>query len=160
MKGMTEQTSQTATQIEDLDVQWLTLQRAVAVGMVIVVLIPMVVVLQQVIPPLAVAGVLFTGAFILTWLRPRAGALGTGVISGLWLLWQLVNLPQVLPVLMQPSEALFFLATLSTLVLPTAGLIGLAGLMTDLSDTFAIRTLQATGIVLLGGIVLALLAIL
>ncbi len=157
---MTEQPSQTATQIENLDVQWLTLQRAVAVGMVVVVLIPMVVVLQQVIPPLAVAGVLFAGAFILTWLHPHAGALGVGGLSGLWLLWQLVNLPQVLPVLTQPSEAVFFLATLSTLVLPIAGLVGFVGLMTDLSDTFAIRTLQATGITLLGGIALALLAVL
>lgn len=157
---MTEQASQTATQIEDIDVQWLTLQRAVAVGMVVVVLLPMVVVLKQVIPPLAVAGVLFAGAFILTWLRPRAGALGIGGLSGLWLLWQSINLPQVLPVLMRPSEAVFFLATLSTFVLPIAGLVGFVGLMTDLSDTFAIRTLQATGITLLGGIALALLAVL
>ncbi len=159
-RAMTEQSPQTATQIEGLDVQWLTLQRAVAVGMVVFVLIPMVVVLQQVIPPLAVAGVLFAGAFILTWLRPRAGALGVGGLSGLWLLWQSVNLQQVLLVLTRPSEAVFFLATLSTLVLPIAGLVGLVGLMTDLSDTFAIRTLQATGITLLGGIALALLAVL
>lgn len=139
--------------------QWLTLQRAVALGMVIVVLIPMVVVLQQVIPPLAIAGVLFGTAFAFTWLRPRAAALAIGVVSALWLLFQLANFSQVFSILTLPSETLFFFATLSTLVLPIAGLVGLLGLVMELSDSLAIRTLQATGLVLLGGIAVALLTI-
>lgn len=156
---MTELAPQAQSQIQEADMQWLTLQRAVAIGMVIVVLIPMVIVLQQIIPPLAVAGVLFSTSFALTWFRPRAAALAIGVISALWLLFQLANFPQVLSILTLPSETLFFFATLSTLVLPIAGLVGLIGLVMDLSDTLAIRTLQATGIVLLGGIVVALLTI-
>ncbi|WP_227377963.1 hypothetical protein [Haladaptatus halobius] len=156
---MTEQATQTPSQIQEANIQWLTLQRAVALGMVIVVLIPMVIVLQQVIPPLAVAGVLFGTAFALTWRRPRAAALAIGVVSVLWLLFQLANFSQVFSILTLPSETLFFLATLSTLVLPIAGLVGLLGLVMELSDTLAIRTLQATGIVLLGGIAVALLTI-
>lgn len=156
---MTELAAQTPSQIQEADMQWLTLQRAVAIGMVIVVLIPMVVVLQQVIPPLAVAGVLFGTAFALTWFRPRAAALAIGVVSVLWLLFQLANFPQVFSILTLPSETLFFLATLSTLIFPIAGVIGLIGLVMDLSDTLAIWTLQATGIVLLGGIVVALLTV-
>ncbi|GAA5064010.1 hypothetical protein ACFFQF_18175 [Haladaptatus pallidirubidus] len=156
---MTEQTTQTPSQIQEASMQWLTLQRAVAIGMVIVVLIPMVIVLQQVIPPLAVAGVLFGTAFVFTWLRPRAAALAIGVVSVLWLLFQLSNFSQVFSILTLPSETLFFLATLSTLVLPIAGLVGLLGLVMELSDTLAIRTLQATGIVLLCGIAVALLTI-
>ncbi|MFC7192071.1 hypothetical protein [Halocatena marina] len=154
---MTELAPQTPSQIQEADMQWLALQRAVAIGMVITVLIPMVIVLQQVIPPLAVAGVVFGTAFVLTWFRPYASALAIGVVSALWLLFQLANFSQVFSVLTLPSETLFFFATLSTLVLPIAGLVGLIGVVMDLSDKFAVWTLQAVGIVLLGGIVVALL---
>lgn len=144
--------------LRDADAQWVTLQRAVAVAMIVVLATPMVVVLQGFIPPLAVMGGLFAVALGLTWIRPQTGAIGVGVLSTLWLVLQLANFSLVITDLLHPSATLSFMITLGMVVVPTVGLIGLLGVLRHASGQLATRTLQAGGIVLLGGFILSLLA--
>lgn len=151
-------TTRATARTEAVDARWLNLHRTVAVGMIVVLAAPMVVVLRQLVPPLAVASVLFAVALAITWPRPRAGAIGVGVLAGLWLLLQLANLPRVIPDLTRPSATLSFLITLGMLVVPATGLVGLVGVLRHASGRTAVRTLQAAGAVLAGGVVLGLLA--
>ena len=153
-----DQTTKTTTQTEGMDARWLTLQRTVAAAMIVVVAIPQVVIVQEFIPPLAVVGVLFAVALVLTWLRPRAAAVGVGVLAGLWMLLNLANFSQVIVDLVQPSATLFFMVTLAMLVLGIAGFVGLIGVLRGASGRIAVRTLQAGGAVLFGGLLLSLLA--
>jgi hypothetical protein len=152
-----EETVRITTQTEDVDARWLTLQRIVAVGMIAVLSAPMILITQQFIPPLAVTGLLFTVTLVLTWVRPKAGAIGIGVLSGLWLLLQLANYSLVIPDLVRPSATVSFFITLGMLVFGIAGVAGLVGVVRRMSGRIAIRTLQVVGIVLLGGFVLSLL---
>lgn len=154
----TEETALTTTESQAADATWLTLQRVVAGGMLVVLATPMVVVLQRFIPPLAIAGVLFAVALGGTWLRPRAGAIGVGVLAGLWLLLQVANYTLVLADLTRPSETLFFMVTLGMLVVPAAGLVGLVGVLRGASGRIAVRTLQVVGVAMLGGLAVSLLA--
>ena len=126
--GEGEEPVRTTTQIEDV-ARWLTLQRIVAVGMIAVLAAPMVLIAQQFIPPLAITGLLFTVTLALTWVRPRAGAIGIGVLSGLWLLLQLVNYSLVIPDLVRPSATVSFFITLGMLVFGIAGVVGLVGVI-------------------------------
>jgi hypothetical protein len=153
-----DQTTKTTTQAEGMDARWLTLQRTVAAAMIVVVAIPQVVIVQEFIPPLAIVGVLFVVALAFTWLRPRAAAVGVGALAGLWLLLNLANVSQVIVDLVRPSATLFFMVTLAMLVLGVAGLVGLVGVVRRTSGRLAVRTLQAGGAVLLGGLLLSLLA--
>lgn len=160
---MTEETAEDTTtdrstaRIEDVDDSWLLLQRVVAVGMIVVLATPMVVVLRQFIPPLAVATTLFAVALALTWFRPRAGAIGVGVLAGLWLLLQLANLSMVIPDLTRPSATLFFLITLGMIAFGVAGLVGLVGVLRRGSGRIAVRTVQLLAAVMLAGGALSLL---
>lgn len=151
-------TARASAQFEELDDSWLTLQRSVAVGMIVVLATPMVVVLQQFIPPLAIAGLLFAVALALTWVRPWAGALGIDALAGLWLVWQLVSLSMVIPDLTRPSATLFFMITLGMLVFGAAGLVGLVGALRRASGRLAVRTLQTVVVVLVGGLAISLVA--
>ncbi|WP_404450640.1 hypothetical protein LG329_09805 [Virgibacillus necropolis] len=136
---------------------WLTLQRIVAIAMIVVNAIPMVFILKQFIPPLAIANVLFIIVLLLTWLRPRAGAIGIGVLSVLWMLLNLVNFSQVIPDITRPSETLFFLVTIAHLLLPVAGIVGFIGVLKSASDKIAYRTLGIIGAVMIGSLVFSLL---
>lgn len=91
----------------------------------------------------------------LTWLRPRTGAIGVGVLAGLWLLLQLANLSMVIPDLTRPSATLFFLITLGMLVFGVAGLVGV---LRRASGRIAVRTLQALFAEMLADGILSLLA--
>lgn len=152
-----DQTAKTTTQTEGMDARWLTLQRTVAAAMIVVVAVPQVVIVQEFIPQLTIAGVLFAVALALTWLRPRAAAVGVGVLAGLWMLLNLANFSQVVVDLVRPSATLFFMLTLTMLVLGVAGLVGLVGVVRRTSGRLAVRTLQAGGAVLFGGLLLSLL---
>lgn len=143
---------------QDAGSQWLTLQRTVAVAMIVVLATPMVVVLQRLVPMLAAMGGLFAVSLGLTWIRPRTGAIGVGVLATVWLVLQLSNYSLVVTDLIRPSATLSFMISLGMVVVPTIGLIGLLGVLRHASGQFATRTLQAGGIVLLGGGLLSLLA--
>lgn len=151
-------TVQTTDRTEGVDGRWLALQRAVAIGMIVVLAAPMVLIARTFIPPLAIAGTLFAVALVLTWVRPRASAITIGLFASLWLLFQLLNLPQVVPDLTRPSATLFFLITVAMLVFGIAGLVGLVGVLRRLSGRIAVRTLQAVGAVMIGSVVFSLLA--
>lgn len=152
-----EESPRTTARTESVETQWLTLQRAVAAGMIVVLALPMVY-LQQIVPPLAVVGGLFVVALASTWLRPRAAAIGIGVLAGGWFILQLINISKVIVDITQPSETLFFMITLGMLVGPIAGVVGLVGVVRRAHGRIAVRTLQAAGIVLLGSLALSLLA--
>ncbi len=152
----TEETAQTVA--ESQDAQWLTLQRAVAAGMIVVLATPMVAVRQQLFPPLVVTGALFAVMLGLTWLRPRVAAGSIGVLAGLWLLLQFANLALVIPDLARPSATLPFMITLGMLVVPAAGLVGLIGVLRRASGRIAERTLQAGVTAMLCGLIVSLLA--
>lgn len=153
-----DQTAQRITRTEGMSGRWVTLQRAVAIAMLVILAAPMVLIAQQIIPPLIVAGVLFAVALGLTWLRPRTGAIVVGVLAGLWLLLQLANFSLVISDLTQPSAMVSFLITLGMLVFGIAGVVGLAGVLRRMSGRIATRTLQASGAAMLGGLLLGLLA--
>lgn len=138
--------------VDTIDGRWVTLQRTVAVCMVVVLALPMVLFLEQFVPPLGVVSMLFALAFVLTWVRPRAGAIGIGVLSGFWLVTQVANYSLVIPDLMRPSETRFFLITLGMIVFSTAGVVGLVGAVRAFPGHIAVRTLQAVGVILVGSV--------
>lgn len=141
-----------------IDPRWLLLLRTVAVGMIIVLAIPMVAILHQFIPPLGIAGLLFALMLVLTWLRPRIGAIGIGVLSGFWLFTQLVNLSQVIPDLTRPSVTFQFIVTVGMIVFSVAGLIGLVGVLREIPGHIARRTTQAIGVIMLGSLIFSVLS--
>lgn len=143
--------------LDTLDARWVTLQRAVAVCMIVILAIPMVVFLERFVPPLGVASILFGLAFALTWIRPRIGAIGIGVLSALWLLTQVANYPRVIPDLTRPSETPFFFITIGMLVFSIAGVVGLIGVLRTSPGHIAVRTLQIAGIILVGSLLLSVL---
>lgn len=141
-----------------LETSWVTLQRSVAVGMIVVLAAPMVLVASRVIPPLLVPAGLFALGLGITWLRPRGGAIGIGVLSALWLVSQILNVSRVLPELTRPSATVPFLITLGMVTIPAAGAAGLAGALRRASGHVAVRTLQALSAILAVGVVVAVVA--
>lgn len=138
-----------------LDSSWVTLQRSVALCMIAVLAAPMVLFLEQFVPPLGIASILFGLALALTWIRPRVGAIGIGILSALWLLSQMANYPQVIPDLTRPSETLFFIITIGMLVFSTAGVVGLIGTLRGSSGQTAVRTLQVAALIIVGSLFLS-----
>lgn len=153
-----DQPDRTTIRTEEIDTQWITLQRVVAAAMIVTVSAPMVLVVGDIIPPLLIAGVLFAGGLALTWSRPRAGTIAVGVLTGVWMLLVLANPVLATDDLARPSMTVFFMMSLGMIVLPVVGLVGLVGVLRRASGRIAVRTLQALGIVLLGGLVLSVLA--
>lgn len=107
--------------------RWARFQAGVAGGMIVVLALPMVAISRAFLPPLAIAVALFAIPLGLMTVRPRASAIAVGVLSAVWLLLQLANLPRVAPDLMRPEATLNFLVTLGMVVLPLAGVAGLVG---------------------------------
>lgn len=143
---------------EVLDPSWITLQRAVAICMIIVLAIPMIVFVEQVIPPLGIASILFGLAFVGTWIRPREAAIGIGIVSSFWLVTQVANYQQVVPDLLRPEQSLFFLTAVGMIAFSAAGVIGLIGVVKSISGNVAIRTLQMVGLIMVGSLLFSILS--
>lgn len=139
------------------DPRWLLLQRTVAAAMIVTLLSPMLVVVQRLIPPLAVPAVLFALLLALTTWRPRGSAIAIGSLSGVWLLLQVANLSRVVPDLLRPEDTIGFVITVAMLVVPVAGGVGLVGMLRRASGRFASATLATAGgllgSALLGGVI-------
>lgn len=125
--------------------------------MIVVLVIPMVLFFERVIPPLGIASALFGLAFIGTWIRPREAGISVGIFSALWMVGQIVNYQQVVPDLLRPEQSLFFMITVGMIVFCAAGIIGLVGLLKIISGTIAIRTLQIGGLIMVGSLLLSIL---
>lgn len=96
-----------------MDRRWLTLQRSVAAAMILLFAGVMAGIQQTLIPPLAVAGLLFAVPLGLTGTWPRASAIGIGAVSTVWLLLQVVNWQQVAPDLARPDVTILFTPTVA-----------------------------------------------
>ncbi len=139
------------------DPRWLTLQRAVAVGMILTFVAVLLLAPHLLDVPLAPA-TLFAVALALTWWRPRGAAIGIGILAALWLLTQIVTIRALLPDLARPDNTQLFVITLAMLVVPIAGVGGLVGLLRRRSGRIATTVLQATGLVMLAGALVGVVA--
>lgn len=139
------------------DPRWLTLQRSVAVGMILTFVAVLLLAPQLLGVPLVPAG-LFALALALTWWRPRSAAIGIGILATLWLLTQMVTIRALLPDLARPDDTELFVITLAMLVVPIAGAGGLVGLLRRGSGRIATTVLQAMGLVVLAGALVGVVA--
>lgn len=128
--------------------RWVTLQRSVATAMIAAFVFIMAFVAQTLVPPLAVAGVLFAVPLALTAWRRRGPAIAIGVLAAIWLLFQIANASMVIPDLADPAATVSFIATFALIAVPVAGVVGLVGLLRQASASIATRTLQAAGAVM------------
>lgn len=127
--------------------RWVALQRGVAAGMLVTFGLVMVVLAQALVPPLAVAGVLFAVPLVVSFVRPRGAAIAIGIVATLWFALQVANAARVLPDLLDPAAGLAFAVTVAMVVIPAAGVVGLVGLLRRAAPSVAVRTLQAAGAV-------------
>lgn len=140
-----------------LDRRWLTLQRGVAVGMILTFVAVLLLAPHLLGVPLVPAS-LFAVALALTWWRPRGAAIGIGILAALWLLTQIVTIRALLPDLARPDDTSLFVITLAMLVVPIAGVAGLIGLLRRGSGRLATTVLQAMGLVVLAGALIGVVA--
>lgn len=90
--------------------------------------------------------------------KVEKGAIGVGILAGLWLMLQMANLSMVVPDLTRPSATLFFLITLGMIAFGVADLVGLVGVLRRAPGRIAVRTVQLLDIVMLAGGALSPLA--
>lgn len=139
------------------DLRWVSLQRGVAVGMVLTFVAVLLLAPERLDVPLVPAA-LFTVALALTWWRPRGAAIAIGELATLWLVTQLVTIRALLPDLARPQDAALFATTLAMLTIPTAGVVGLVGMLRRSAGHIATIVLKGTGLVLLAGALLGVAA--
>jgi plastocyanin len=149
--------SPSPTHAPPTDPRWLTLQRGVAVGMILTFVAVRLLAPQLLGVPLVPAG-LFAVALALTWWRPRGAAIGIGILATLWLLTQIVTIRALLPDLARPDDTDLFVTTVAMLVVPIAGVAGLVGLLGRRSGRIATTVLQATGVIVLAGALVGVVA--
>lgn len=152
--SFTDQTPATRS----LDRRWVRLQRAIAVGEIIVFAGIMLFVQGRFIPPLAMAAGLFAAGALLSLRAPRAGAITVGVISILWLGLNIAFASQVIPDLLAVAVTEIFVPTFAMNVLAAAGSVGLVGSVRRASGTAAASTGWAGAGLLVAGIVVSVVA--
>lgn len=139
------------------DLRWLSLQRGVAVGMVLT-FVAVLLLAPQILDVPLVPAALFAVALALTWWRPRGAAIAVGVLATLWLVTQVVTIRALLPDLARPQDTALFVITLAMLIVPTAGAVALVGMLRRSSGHIATIVLQGTGLVLLAGALVGVVA--
>lgn len=132
------------------DPRWLGLQRGVAVGMVLT-FVAVLLLAPEILDVPLVPAALFAVALTLTLWRPRGAAIAIGVLATLWLVTQVVTIGALLPDLARPQDTALFVITLAMLIVPTAGAVGLVGMLRRSSGHIATIVLQGTGLVLVAG---------
>ncbi|QBI18469.1 hypothetical protein ER308_02070 [Egibacter rhizosphaerae] len=137
---------------------WVTLQRAVALGQVLVFTGIMLLVRGQLIPPLAVATALFAAAGLLSLRAPRTGAVTVGILAALWLASNVAFAAQVVPDLAAVSIIEIFVPTFAMNVLAIAGTLGLVGSLLRSTGMAARYIGWVVGAVLATGIATSLIA--
>lgn len=131
-----------------VDGRWVRLQASVAGGIIVFCLVVMTVVVGAMVPALAVVVVLLGIALALLPSHPRAAAIAVGVLAAMALLGNVGNLPQVAANLSHPGSGLPFTLAVAFLVLPFAGVVGLAGVLARAPGRVAAVTMQFAGAVL------------
>jgi plastocyanin len=139
------------------DPRWLSLQRGVAAGMVLI-FVAVLLLAPQILDVPLVPAALFAVAFALTGWRPRGGAIAIGVLATLWLVTQVVTIRALLPDLARPQDTALFVITLAMLIVPTAGVVGLVGMLRRSSGHIATRVLQSTSLILVAGALVGVVA--
>lgn len=151
-------TTSIATSTRPLARRWVGLQRAVAVGQVVVFASIMLLVRGQLIPPLAVAAGVFAAGALASLRAPRSGAVIVGGMSALWLASNIAFASQVIPDLLAVAESQIFVPTFAMNVLAVAGTLGLAGAVWRLPGRIAAYALWIAGAVLAVGALATVLA--
>ncbi|HEX2028297.1 MAG TPA: hypothetical protein VHF25_09900 [Nitriliruptorales bacterium] len=105
-----------------------------------------------------VPAALFAVALALTGWRPLGAAIAIGVLATLWLATQVVTIRALLPDLARPQDTALFVITLAMLIVPTAGAVALVGMLRRCSGHIATIVLQGTGLVLLAGALVGVVA--
>lgn len=132
------------------DLRWLGLQRGVAVGMILT-FVAVLLLAPQILDVPLVPAALFAVALALTWWRSGGAAIAIGVLASLWLVTQVVTIGALLPDLARPQDTAVFVFTLAMLIVPTAGVVGLVGMLRRSSGHIATIVLGGTGVLLLAG---------
>lgn len=133
--------------------RWVVLQRSVAGGMLATFAFVMLVVAQELIPPLLVAGALFAVPLATSAPRPRGSAVAIGVLAAIWLAFQVANASRVVPDLADPATTGPFITAVAMVAIAAAGVVGLVGLLRRASDAIATRVLQGTATIVALGVV-------